>query len=32
MKAGVHTEKQTAFQFVLDELLPVRPAVRQAFG
>ena len=25
-------KRQTPFQFVLDELIPIRPAVKQAFG
>lgn len=29
---GVSTKRQTSFQFVLDELLPIRPAIRQMFG
>lgn len=32
MKAGASAKKQTPFQFVLDELLPLRPVVRQMFG
>ena len=32
MKAGVAGRTQSPFQFVLDELLPIRPAVRQMFG
>jgi hypothetical protein len=32
MKAGVSTKRQAPFQFVLDELLPIRPAVRHMFG
>ena len=32
MKAGVSTKRQAPFQFVLDELLPIRPSVRQMFG
>jgi hypothetical protein len=32
MKAGVSSRRQPPFQFVLDELLPIRPAVRQMFG
>ena len=32
MKTGVSPEKQSPFQFVLDELLPVRPLVKRMFG
>ncbi len=32
MKTGVSAKRQAPFQFVLDELLPIRPAVRQMFG
>jgi hypothetical protein len=32
MKAGAANKRQAPFQFVLDELLPIRPAVRQMFG
>lgn len=32
MKTSVSAKRQTPFQFVLDELLPVRPAVKQMFG
>ncbi len=32
MKAGVSARRQSRFQFVLDELLPIRPAIRQMFG
>ena len=32
MKASPSAKKQTPYQFVLDELLPVRPSVRQMFG
>ena len=32
MKAGVHTKRQAPFQFVLDELQPIRPALRRMFG
>jgi hypothetical protein len=32
MKAGVSLKRQAPFQFVLDELLPIRPAIRQMFG
>jgi hypothetical protein len=32
MKAGVSVKRQSSFQFVLDELLPIRPTVRQMFG
>lgn len=32
MKTSVSAKRQTPFQFVLDELLPVRPTVKQMFG
>lgn len=32
MKAVTRAKKQSAFQFVLDELGPVRPVVRRVFG
>lgn len=32
MKAGASTRRQSPFQFVLDELIPIRPAIRQMFG
>jgi hypothetical protein len=32
MKAGISVKRQTPYQFVLDELLPLRPAIRQMFG
>lgn len=32
MKAGADAKRQTPFQFVLDELLSLRPVVRQMFG
>jgi hypothetical protein len=32
MKAGASARRQTPFQFVLDELLPLRPVTRQMFG
>lgn len=32
MRAGISTKRQPRFQFVLDELAPLRPAVRQMFG
>lgn len=32
MKAGVSTKRQAPFQFVLDELLPIRPVIKQMFG
>ncbi len=32
MKPGVAGRTHSPFQFVLDELLPIRPAVRQMFG
>ncbi|MEK6284796.1 MAG: hypothetical protein AABO57_03565 [Acidobacteriota bacterium] len=32
MKADVFHKRQSPFQFVLDELLPIRPAVKQMFG
>jgi hypothetical protein len=32
MKAVVSVKKPSRFQFVLDELMPLRPAVRQMFG
>ncbi|MFY9610884.1 MAG: hypothetical protein WAU45_20025 [Blastocatellia bacterium] len=32
MKTGVGGRRQSPFQFVLDELLPIRPAVRRMFG
>ena len=32
MKADVSPRRQARFQFVLDELLPIRPAIRRMFG
>lgn len=32
MKAYLSTKRQTPFQFVLDELVPLRPVIRQMFG
>ena len=32
MKAGVSGSRQSPFQFVLDELLPLRPTCRKMFG
>ena len=32
MKAGVSAQRHSPYQFVLDELLPIRPAIRQMFG
>jgi hypothetical protein len=32
MKAGVGAKRQSPFAFVLEELAPLRPAVRQMFG
>ncbi len=32
MKAGMSTKRQAPFQFVLAELSPLRPVVRQMFG
>lgn len=32
MKTGASVKRQSPFQFVLDELLPLRPAVRRMFG
>ena len=32
MKAGASTRRQSPFQFVLDELISIRPAIRQMFG
>ena len=32
MKASVSVKRQAPFQFVLDELLPLRPIIRQMFG
>jgi hypothetical protein len=32
MRAGVSVKGRAAFQFVLDELQPIRPAVRRMFG
>jgi hypothetical protein len=32
MKAGVEARRQSPFQFVLDELDPIRPIVKQMFG
>ena len=32
MKSAANSHRQSRFQFVLDELLPVRPAVRRMFG
>ena len=32
MKAGVGARRQSPFQFVLDELDPIRPIVKQMFG
>ncbi len=31
-RANLRTKRPSPFQFVLDELLPLRPAVRQMFG
>lgn len=32
MKASVSAKRQAPFQFVLDELLPIRPTITQMFG
>ena len=32
MKAGVSAKRQAPFQFILDELSPIRPTLRQMFG
>jgi hypothetical protein len=32
MRVGISNKRQTPYQFVLDELLPIRPSIRQAFG
>lgn len=32
LRAGVSTRRQSRFQFVLDELMPIRPVTKQAFG
>jgi hypothetical protein len=32
IKAGVSAKRLSPFQFVLDELLPIRPTIRQMFG
>jgi hypothetical protein len=32
MRTGVSTKRRDPFQFVLDELFPIRPAIRQMFG
>jgi hypothetical protein len=32
MRTSVSARRQSRFQFVLDELLPIRPSVKQAFG
>ena len=32
MKASASAKRQAPFQFVLDELLPIRPITRQMFG
>ena len=32
MRSAASHQRQSPFQFVLDELLPVRPAVRRMFG
>ena len=32
MKAGVHARGREPYQFVLDELTPIRPSVRRVFG
>ena len=32
MKAALSSKKQSPFQFVPDELLPSRPAIKRAFG
>lgn len=32
MKAGVSAKKQNPFQFVLDELFPLRPVTKRIFG
>ena len=32
MKASVSAKRQAPFQFVLDELLPIRPTIRRMFG
>lgn len=32
MRIGTSAQRQTPFQFVLDELLPLRPVIKQMFG
>jgi hypothetical protein len=32
MKAGVSATRQSPFRFVLEEILPIRPTLRQMFG
>lgn len=32
MKAGITTKRRVPFQFVLDELQPIRPTLRRMFG
>jgi len=32
MKTRVSVKRQARFQFVIDELLPIRPTIKQAFG
>lgn len=32
MKAGLSNKRTSPFQFVLDELQPIRPAIKQMFG
>ncbi|MDT4896528.1 MAG: hypothetical protein QOH25_1605 [Acidobacteriota bacterium] len=32
MKGSVPTKRQAPFQFVLDELFPIRPTIKQMFG
>jgi hypothetical protein len=32
MEAGMTAKRQTPYQFILDELLPLRPAIRRMFG
>ena len=32
MKAGVSATRQSPFRFVLDEILPIRPTLKQMFG
>jgi hypothetical protein len=32
MKAGISNKRPSPFRFVLDELLPIRPTIRQMFG